>query len=78
MKGDAKMNEKDITSRSWAGWLEGTIAAMNESGDLTGIILLAEHDERLLSAAYHMNEDKAIRMMGKALVHYHDTEKNEV
>lgn len=78
MKGDAKMNEKDITSRPWAGWLEGTIAAMNERDDLTGMILLAEHDEGLLSAAYQMNEDKAIRMMGKALVHYHDTEKNEV
>ena len=78
MKGDAKMNEKDIKSRPWAEWLEGTIAAMNESGDLTGIILLAEYDEGLLSAAYHMNEDKAIRMMGKALVHYHDAEKDEV
>ena len=72
------MNEKDIKSRPWAEWLEGTIAAMNESGDLTGIILLAEHDEGLLSAAYQMNENKAIRMMGKALVHYHDAEKNEV
>lgn len=78
MKGDAKMNEKDIKSRPWAEWLEGTIAAMNER-DLTGIILLAEYDnEGILSAAYHMNENKAIKMMGKALVHYHDTEKDEV
>lgn len=51
---------------------------MNER-DLTGIILLAEYDnEGILSAAYHMNENKAIKMMGKALVHYHDTEKDEV
>ena len=79
MKGDAKMNEKDITSRPWAGWLEDTIAAINEHDDLTGIILLAEYgNEGILSAAYHMNEDKAIKMMGKALVHYNDTEKDEV
>lgn len=78
MKGDAKMNEKDIKSRPWAEWLEDTIAAINEHDDLTGIILLAEYDVGLLSAAYHMNEDQTIRMMGKALVHYHDAEKNEV
>lgn len=72
------MNEKDIKSRPWAEWLEDTIAAINEHDDLTGIILLAEYDEGLLSAAYHMNEDQAIRMMGKALVHYHDAEKDEV
>lgn len=78
MKGDAKMNEKDIKSRPWAGWLEDTIAAMNER-DLTGIILLAEHgDEGILSAAYHMNENRAIKMMGKALVHYNEAEKDEV
>ena len=72
------MNEKDIKSRPWAGWLEDTIAAMNER-DLTGIILLAEHgDEGILSAAYHMNENRAIKMMGKALVHYNEAEKDEV
>ena len=78
MKGDAKMNEKDIKSRPYAEWLEGTIAAMNECDDLTGIILLAEYDGGLLSTAYHMNEDKAIRLMGKALVHYHDKDAEEV
>ena len=72
------MNEKDIKSRPWAEWLEGTIAMMNERGDLTGIILLAECDEELLSAGYHMSEDKAIRMMGNALVCYREAEKDEV
>lgn len=79
MKGETEMDsKKDITSRPWAGWLEGTIAAMNEYDNVTGIILLAENgDKWLMSAAYHMSEDKAIKMMGKALVHYHETEKDK-
>lgn len=79
MKGDAKMNEKDIKSRPWAEWLDSTLAVINECDDVTGIILLAEYDnEGILSAAYHMSENRAIKMLGKALAHYHDTEKDEV
>lgn len=69
-------NAKGIASQPWAAWLGGAIKAMAEIGNVTGIILLVEHGNELMDTAYNMDEGKAIKMMGTALVHYHEAEES--
>ena len=77
VKGEKSM---DIGKLEYAPWLESALRHIAELGSsVTGMIILAEYgdDEDISISFWQMNEEKAIRMLGGALMNYPHEEESE-
>lgn len=71
----------DIGKLEYAPWLESVLRQIVERGDVTGMIILVAHgdeeNEEIEGRFWRMNEEKAIRMLGGALMSYPHEEEGE-
>lgn len=75
VKGEKSM---DIGKLEYAPWLESVLRQTVEQGDVTGLIILAEYgDDDMRGSFWRINEEKAIRMLGGALMSYPHEEESE-
>ena len=66
-----KQNKMDIKRQAYAQWLEEKVKEIAELGDrVEAMILLVENDKSTTASFWRMSEEKAICILGSALMYY--------
>ena len=68
----------DIKRQAYAQWLEERVKEIAELGDrVEAMILLVENDKSTVASFWRMSEEKAISMLGSALMYYKSAPETE-